>query len=284
MEKVLKTGLLLAIIAVLAMIIYQKSDIVWNGDFNLDFGQEQMKPFFELEEEPYFAEGQEIQEQVTTLQESFAGEITGIEVKSTGVSIVFTQSTDEKEIQAEVQKVGQCQLFEKDGILTIIVNGAEKKEMGEGKVTLSIPEDYAYRDALEVSVKSSACEVSFQKLQAHSVRLEASAGTIKWEELVSDSLELELAAGSITGAHTTIIQTAFMKISAGEVKITLSDTYEDYNYAVSCAGGSVTIGEQTAQGIAKKAELYNQAFRNVDIECSVGSVKIDFAATPETAK
>lgn len=284
MGNVLKTGLLLAIVAVLAMIIYQKSDIVWNTDFHLDFGQEQMEPFFELEEESYFAEGQKIQEQVTALQESFSGEITGIEVKSTGVSVVFTQSTDDEGIQAEVQKVGQCQLFEKDGILTIIVNGAEKKEMGEGKVTLSIPEQYAYQNPLEVSVKSSACEIFFQELYAHSVRLEASAGTIKWEKLVSDSLELELAAGSINGQDTMIMQEAFMKISAGEVKITLSDTYEDYNYAVSCAGGSVTIGEQTAKGIAKKAELYHQASKNIDIECSVGSVKIDFAATPETAK
>lgn len=64
-----------------------------------------------------------------------------------------------------------------------------------------------------------------------------------------------------------------LETQAGSVKLILKEAYD---YDISCAGGSVRVGEYQTDGIVEKAELQNNAAKHMDIACSVGSVKISF--------
>ena len=288
MKKIIKTCF---VVGVLCVVVYVASgtDIFKNGLSRF------AKPFFELEEIHYFNESVEISKDEECVEDTyFYTKVQKLNIKSAGVEVTFTECEGE-EFFVEANMIHEYQTFLKEGELFIVAREQNVRELGKGKVTISIPTAVYDDGLLELDIESSASKIVFDRVVARGMELDVSAGTVSWQELTTGELSIEMAAGTVNGTNTTVTGTSDIKVNAGsitlagilgtetgietaagKVELALTDAYNDYNYALSCAGGSVKIGEQAVEGIAKTLEIEHGAIKHMDIECSVGAVNICF--------
>lgn len=261
------------------------------GEVDLD-----VDPFFELEEQQYFEENHEVIEGAEDREERFAvAGLQEIHIKSAGVTVEFTEYAGE-EIVVNISKVNQYQSFVKGNELHITARGQDPKSLGEGMVKVMVPSTVYESGAWDFEVESSAGAIHLNKIKAQDVEINVSAGTVSWTELHSGELSIQMSAGAVNGAGTVVSGETDIELkagnvdmsgilgvvtdiemAAGKISIVLEDAYTDYNYNISCAGGSVKVGEQVAEGLAKSMEIDNKAAKEMDIECSMGAVNITFA-------
>lgn len=260
-------------------------------DINLD-----VDPFFELEEQQYFEEGHQVIEGTEDREEHFA--VTGLQeihIKSSGVTVELVEYVGD-EIVVNISKVNQYQSFIKENELHIIARGQNPKSLGDGVVKVAVPSAVYESGAWDFDVESSAGVINLNRIKAQDVEINVSAGTVSWTEMQTGELSIQMSAGAVNGAGTIVsgetgielkagnvdisgilgAQTD-IEMAAGKVSIALEDAYKDYNYDISCAGGSVKVGDQVAEGLAKSMEINNKATKEIDIECSMGAVNITFA-------
>lgn len=302
MGKFLKTCLILGIICIVIGFVASGAGVslgglnelkeqVLNGEWSFDAG---IDPFFELEEQHYFDENEILNVDVDKEESFLAADIHEIHVKSAGVTVKFAEH-DGEDIIVSTSKVNKYQAFVKEGELHVTARGQSTQNLGNGVVQIMVPAAVYAAGTLDMTVESAASVIEFGKMAAADVELDVSAGTISWSELKAQELSIEMAAGTVTGQNVAISGSTDIDLSAGTVEISgvlgtetdiemtagmvniaLADAYTDYNYDVSCAGGSVTVGDQKLEGLAKSLEVSNRAAKYIDVECSMGTVDISF--------
>lgn len=308
MGKFIKICLIVGVICVAAGILTSGTGIfkggltqlkeeILNGEWSIELGENAgMKPFFELEEQHYFKEDALVNVDMEKVQDTFSeADVQELHIKSAGVTVELAEHEGEG-IFIEANKVHKYQAYLEAGELHIIARGQSTPNLGKGEVKVSVPSSFCNSGIADVEIESAASVVIFDKLAAKDVELKVSAGTISWKELTAGELSVEMAAGTVNGTNTNVTGETDMKVSAGtitltgvlgsetelettagKVEITLGDAFKAYNYDISCAGGSVTVGDQAVEGIAKTIELEHGAMKHIDVECSVGAVNISFA-------
>lgn len=306
MGKFIKTCLIVGVICIVAGIAASSAGIfngglpklkeeVLNGEWAIGENAT-IAPFFELEKQHYFNEDAVVNVDMENVQDVFVAEdVYELHVKSAGVTVEFAEY-DGVDIQVEATKVHKYQAYLENGELYIIARGQSAKNLGSGIVKVTVPGTVYDEGYMDVDIESAASVVSFDRLEAADVELNVSAGTIFWNDLTAQELSIEMAAGTVTGGNMTVTGESDIKVNAGTITIagvlgtetvvemaagmvgmTLADAETDYNYDISCAGGSVTVGEEVAEGVAKTLEISNNAAKNIDVECSMGAVNIGFA-------
>ena len=275
----------------------QLKDQVLQGEwtFNWENITGEQAPFFELDKQEYFDHNAEVYENSARQESSFAvDEIQAIHVKTSGITVKF-MTHNGNEILVYAAKTGKFQNYIKEQELVITATGQNTKELGEGLVEILIPETLCNAAVLDVDVEASACVIDLGMLALDEVDLEVSAGTVSWKQLEAEALSLEMAAGAVKGSSTSILQQTDIKMHAGSVEISgslgteteleimagkismkLTNAYTDFNYDISCAGGSVILGEEEVQGLGKEFKKNHNASNDMDIECSAGVVEISF--------
>ncbi len=263
-----------------------------NGEWS--FGKD-MEPFFTLEDQEFFEEGFSVNDSSEKQEYAFPTEdIYGIYVKSSGITVKF-MTHNGSDILIYVTKTGKYQNYVKDKELSIIAIGQSQKELGEGVVEILIPETLCQSGVLDMELEASACAIDLGRLSLDEVELEVSAGSVTWSGLGVTDLSMEMAAGAVHGSDTHILHKTEidmhagsvelsgslgneteLEIMAGQIKMSLHNAFTDFNYDISCAGGSVTVGEETLQGLGKELKQNNQASNQIEIQCSMGAVEIQF--------
>lgn len=265
-----------------------------NIGFDID-GIWDVDPFFELEEQEFFDKDESVSDGSIKQENSFqtAG-LTGTNIKSAGVTVKFMVHNG-SEILVYASKTGKYQNYVRDNELSIIVSGESKKDIGEGLVEILIPQGLCDSAQLDLDIEAGASVIELGTLVLDEVEMEVNAGTVSWEGLRAGDLSIEMAAGAVNGAGTYISRTTDiemhagsvtlsgglgtetdLEIMAGKISMTLDNSFTDFNYDISCAGGSVTVGEETMQGLGKDFKQNNNAPNHMDIECSAGAVEIQF--------
>lgn len=314
MGKFLKICLIIGIVCVIAGVIAFRAGVSfdglnefkerllsgeWSFDKNIDL---EVDPFFELDEQHFFDENEIINQGIEDKTDYFsAAEILGISLKCAGVQVNFVaydkddnNVTNSGDILVQVKKTAKYQSYVKEGVLYIKAS-SESKVTGGSKIDIMVPSAFLQGGAYDIEIAASACEISLASVKVADVSIDMSAGVVNWDSLACKDLDIELSAGAINGGQTVVTGETDISMSAGAVEIEgilgtetgidlaagsvilkLEDAYEDYNYDISCAGGKVAVGTEIVEGIAKEVEIPNQAAKEIDIECSVGSVKISF--------
>lgn len=251
-------------------------------------------PFFDIEEQEFFDENENVSEQVDSLTEYYGtADFDTIHIKSAGMKVTF-QVAEADETSIDVVKCGKYQSFLRDGTLYVIMIGESTEDVGDGGVTIVIPETVANEGMLAVEVEAGAGIIDLGTLSAFSVEIEVSAGVVEWQYLVADHLYLDVKAGAINGQDMDVTGNTQIEMSAGSVtlagslgteseieltagklELSLTEPFETYNYDLSCAGGRLSVGEIRLEGLADSEEIDNQATKNMDIECSAGTVNIN---------
>jgi DUF4097 and DUF4098 domain-containing protein YvlB len=181
----------------------------------------------------------------------------------------------------------------------------------DAKVYLWLPEGVTYQDTY---IEVGAGTVEIDELSAQNMTIKAGAGTVKADRLTADELHFEIGAGAVkaeyiqseyldtkVGAGSAKIEqievkdldakadagsfhaegsltgNAKLNCSVGNIELKLNGKAKDYNYTVSCAIGSVHIGSERYRGLDGNIQtIDNGSDKQMDINCSVGTVKIKF--------
>ena len=314
MSKFLKICLIIGIVCVIAGVIAFRAGVSFDGLNELkervlsrewSFGKNidlEIDPFFELDEQLFFDENEIINQGVEAKTDNFAvADVREINLKCAGVKVNFvsydggnSSVTNSGDILVQVEKTAKYQSYLKEGVLYIKASN-ESKVAGNSKIDIMIPASFLQSGGYDIKVEASASEISLASLNAADVEIDMSAGVVNWVSLSAQGLEIKMAAGVINGKQTIVAGETDISMSAGAVEIEgilgtetgldlaagsvilkLEDAYEDYNYDISCAGGKVAVGTEIVEGIAKELEIPNQAAKEIDVECSMGSVEISF--------
>ena len=142
----------------------------------------------------------------------------------------------------------------------------ENTSLDLGAGSLSVEE--LQTGALEANV--GAGKMTFEKLEADQAELDCGAGQMTVEELSSRVAEVSVGMGSIrlTGDVTERLDG---ECSMGELKLTLAGAQTDFNYDLSCG-----MGDDSYDGLAQEKQINNNASKNMELECAMGSVVVEF--------
>ena len=172
-----------------------------------------------------------------------------------------------------------------------------------GVVFIEVPEDFSFSQVdLEINKedrfrwgrKDNAPYVEVDSLDAQSLKAEVDNGTLVFTEGEFGSLDLqldvgviqadqiraeELSAGCDVGTielHGQVTGNIEAEVDVGSLEMILEGEPSDYNYKLNSSLGSITIDGVSYGGLERSRWIDNNAPREMDLGCDVGSVNIEF--------
>lgn len=223
---------------------------------------------------------------------SFGSGITKAEIGVGGCIFRMEESTDDQ-FHVTGENTGKIQVYQEgDKLYICSVRSVDVwKEIEKCKITLSIPAGTVFEKA-EFHMGAGAMELG--NLNAHTIELEVGAGQIKAENLTADNAEWKVGAGEITvenmdvkkltasvGAGNiygkgNIVEAVDAVCAMGNMEFVLKGQEDDFNYRMKCMAGNIMLKGKTHSGAVMSQDIDNGSSRNIDLECTMGNVEIDF--------
>ena len=252
--------------------------------------------YYNISEQDMFSDDYEILE--GDVKQDYPGEeIHSLIVEVSGCTLTL-EPTEEENYYVEANDIGKFQCYEEDGVLYLKASqtvGEWKninKASKEHAITLYVPIYYSFQD---LSVNLGAGIVDMSRIRAQNLDMEVGAGQINVDGIEACTCQLNAGMGEIvlkdmavenmqaeTGmGHLelsgSILESAEVQCSMGAVEMYLSGSEKDYNYEVSAAMGSVTLGGKEYSGFSEEKEVDNGADVTLQLDCAMGSIDVTFA-------
>lgn len=220
------------------------------------------------------------------------GTVTNLEIEAGGCSFRVESSGDDY-FYVEAENAGKFQAYVESGTLYISTTTGVGtwSELSGSKITLYVPENYSYKEA-EIDLGAGILE--FPGLKAEEASLDVGAGQIVADSVEVGKLEVNVGMGQIeltnmvvtdleaeVGMGELIAKGAVegsieAECSMGNLELWIEGSQEDFNYELSGAMGSLTLGSESYSGLAHEKKIDNGAGKKMEIECSMGNVTIKF--------
>ena len=176
---------------------------------------------------------------------------------------------------------------------TLVVRGIKNDSINNNsKIYLYVPGN---ADLEKIELDLGAGKAECDSLQADEISIDLGAGSVECDRIEADVLNTDIGAGNIR-ISDGIVQEGTFSVSMGELvyagniqndvnaecamgsmKFSLDAGQNDYNYHVECAAGNVSIGSREYSHLASDMEIDNNAVRNFDIDCAMGSIELNFS-------
>lgn len=147
--------------------------------------------------------------------------------------------------------------------------------VGVGSINVYIPRQMQFED---VSLDLAAGTLYVEEICADSLSVNVDTGEAVIDDFDAKEADFKCGAGSITTGGA-VGQEIDMKCGFGSITYTAAGYEDDYNYDIECGVGEVICGESSYSGLGTDKMIDNQAQKEINIECGVGSVTIDFGKT-----
>jgi len=95
------------------------------------------------------------------------------------------------------------------------------------------------------------------------------------KQFEAGKLNAEVGMGSLE-ASGDIRSNANLECAMGSIDLKLAGKETDFNYNFEGAMGSVTVGKSEYSGIAQERSVDNDAAKDLELECSMGSITVKF--------
>lgn len=128
-------------------------------------------------------------------------------------------------------------------------------------------------DTLDIDV--GAGKLDANELTANETKIELGAGSADMDGVVFGNSEFEIGLGTLD-LDGIIEGDISVKCDMGKVEMDLEGEEEDYNYDVDCSAGTVSVGDYNFSGLDSGRTMDNGGSYDIDINCSMGAVAIDF--------
>ncbi len=178
-----------------------------------------------------------------------ANEINSMDFEIGAAELDVKVSDSEDTISVDIER-GNFDVYVKNRELHI----EGKKHHKDSKMTIWIPKDYQFQ---EVEFSIGASDVYIEKIKTDFFEVELGAA-----KLEIDSLEAKKIS---------------MSVGMGSAEITMADAdMEDYNYEIECGAGNIILGDESFGGVATERKINNHAKAEMELECGMGEIIINF--------
>ena len=140
-----------------------------------------------------------------------------------------------------------------------------------GSLTVTIPENAQLE---KVKIKLDAGVLWAENITAEKLNLEMTAGTMALYQVACEKAEVEMTAGQIQ-VYGDAKKQLDAEILAGSFTWTMPRP-ADYSYKLEKAVGTVTIGEESFEGLANEKNKIGKGGPEFHIECMAGEAQILF--------
>lgn len=189
--------------------------------------------------------------------EILVAEGSNIEVETEGIS---------KKLKLRCYREEDTLVIDSEKDITGIVN------QSLGTVYVYLPKDFVLEDA-KISVHAGTLFV--EEIYANELAIDVGAGEADIQYFNADEAEFDCGAGGITvwGDAKKEID---IDCGMGSVYFYATDSEENYNYNLTCGIGEIVCGSHTCSGIGSDQKVSNNAFKDMNIDCGVGEVIVEF--------
>lgn len=295
-------GLVIAIAAVVAGGGKELAGMIQNGDLtinsddfirlgkNFDLEFDGLEPLYEIDDVEIFNEDKDTLTGDIPLMEIPSDNIEKLNINLGGGEFFIMNSSDNKFLIA-AENAEKLQVYAEDGELYLkaLRNGINNDKT---KIYLYIPEaDYEKAD-ISLGAGTLMLENEFR---ADDVNVAVGAGEMIVENIICKDLDVNVGAGEFVGKSVSVFDDTKLKAGAGHIEIngtagenldircsmggielSLDNDETDFNYEIECVAGSVEIGAKKFTALSGEKKIDNQASGEIDIDCSMGSVTLDF--------
>lgn len=217
-----------------------------------------------------------------------------------GASVMEIKCEDVEEYQIQIknnEKYGLSKCFLKDGTLTIESNfnhwGVTFGKERANKITLVIPKKEELKE-IEFSIGAGSCtgdslssevmdveigagNLQLQELKAKkTIEISVGAGNAEIGKLDTKNLEIECETGRCYAEKVTTTSDINLTCDVGYTYLNLNGAKDSYNYDLDCSIGSIKLDGKSYSGMDFSKEIDNGADKELAVECNVGSVEIEF--------
>lgn len=215
-----------------------------------------------------------------------AEDVSSLKIDIAKAMVQITEN-DSSEQFAVYSDGGKFDVSIKNGVLTI----KSDSRLNENKLYIEIPAGFEFH---EVDISAGAAELDIEAVSAKSVDVEIGAGAVEIGTISAREAEFEIGAGEIIVNDGNVVECSVnvslgafeytgtitgegdVECDMGSAELYLSGSEEDYNYEIECAAGDVTIGGKNFSGLGTEQHINNRAAATIEVECSMGSVTIEF--------
>lgn len=172
----------------------------------------------------------------------------------------------------------------------------EKKKLFHGQegytVILTVPKDYFFT---EVSITMGAGHLGIKQLSTNVLDLELGAGNVDISNLTAitsvdidggagdlsiteseiTDLDLQMGVGALT-LSADLIGNNKIDLGIGDSDIKLKGTADDYRFNISKGVGEITFDGEKYTTDSSSVTMQHDDISNIEINCGVGKVNIDF--------
>lgn len=120
-------------------------------------------------------------------------------------------------------------------------------------------------------------------LAANQLSMDVAAGIVEIESGEVDEISVDVAAGRVD-CQAAAKKRLSVENNAGEICMVLEAGKDDYDYELECSGGSILLNGYEPEEISQiygEKKIINHTGRQVEIECNMGSVSIDYQEKEE---
>lgn len=205
-------------------------------------------------------------------------DVIDLKIMAGGCRLRMVPSGDDS-FYAEAEDIEKFQCYAEDNCLYVKTsqdvstwNGITWNGSDSGVIVLHVPEGFVFDN---VDMKLGAGQLIVENVNANSVEMEVGAGQIEVNTLQADNCDIEVGLGEVTVTDARV-NNVDAEVGMGQIEMLLAGSEEDYDYKVSVAAGSVTIGSTEYSGVGQKKTINNEADRMVNLDCGMGEIQVEF--------
>lgn len=211
-----------------------------------------------------------------------------------GSFVIKEKDGDDGMIDIYVQGRGGCDYLLKED--TFYVEGFKGlktvgSDLSENVITLVIPSGMEFE---EIDVEVGAGVMEINGLRTREIDANIGAGELLMNGTETGDFSAEVGVGRIEASHMvsgdvslmvsmgeglyegTVSGNIDLECDMGNLVVSLNEKEEDFNYQIECGVGVVSIGGSEFSGLATERKVDHGAYRECDVECSVGNIDIKF--------
>lgn len=163
------------------------------------------------------------------------------------------------------------------------------------KVVISLPRDMTF-EVIELCVGGG--EIDAEYLDADKISVKVGGGEVTIEKMQTGELDADVGAGEFTVERGRVEGNATINVGVGEtffggfvggdaaLRCGMGDlsfygedmNEADYNYAMTCGAGEITLNGSSYSGIGLHKRIDNGGRHTIDIDCGMGNIDVDLSS------
>ena len=112
--------------------------------------------------------------------------------------------------------------------------------------------------------------------EAEELCVDVGAGEADINRFTAGEVDFNCGTGSIITSGD-VKEKADIDCGIGQITFTANGKQSDYNYEITCGIGEVVCGQSTYSGIGCDEKINNHAAKEMNIECGIGEVNVNFS-------